>query len=66
VDAHRLARLPRRYALALRLRAVGADDGLIAECLDVDPSAIDALLRLAAAKWADLEAAPDPAVAPST
>jgi hypothetical protein len=49
-----LAQLPRAYALALRLRAAGVDDELIGECLDVEPAAVSTLLRVAAAKIANL------------
>jgi hypothetical protein len=48
------ARLPRPYALALRLRDAGVDDALIAECVGVDPEALPALLEIAAAKLANL------------
>jgi hypothetical protein len=47
-----LAQLPRAYALALRLRAAGVDDELIADCLDIEPAAVSTLLRVAAAKVA--------------
>lgn len=46
----RLAGLPTPYALALRLKEVGADDALIADCVDVDPAAVPALLELGEAK----------------
>ena len=39
--------LPLQYAVALRLRAVGAPDHLIAAALDVDAAAVQALVDLA-------------------
>ena len=42
--------LPRPYALALRLRAIGADERLIGDCLELETSAVAALLALADAK----------------
>lgn len=54
MDPDTLAALPRAYRLALRLRALGADDGLIAECLGVVPEAVAPLLVLADAKLAAL------------
>jgi hypothetical protein len=54
-----LARLPRAYALALRLRAAGVDDELIGDCLDIEPVAVPTLLRVAEAKLDHLAAEPD-------
>jgi DNA-directed RNA polymerase specialized sigma24 family protein len=48
--AEALARLPRPYALALRLREGGAGDSLIATRLGVEREAVDPLLRIARAK----------------
>ena len=45
-----LAALPRPYSLALRLRAAGVEDRLIADCLGVELEAVPALLEIAAAK----------------
>jgi DNA-directed RNA polymerase specialized sigma24 family protein len=50
--AEALARLPRPYAVALRLRAGGAADALIAGRLGVEPEAVEPLLRIARAKLA--------------
>lgn len=50
----RLTALPKRYELALRLDAAGADAALIADCLEVEPAAVAALLELAAAKLRSL------------
>jgi hypothetical protein len=49
-DPELLARLPRSYSLALRLRAAGVDDALIADCVGVEPEALPTLLEIAAAK----------------
>ena len=57
-EADPLHRLPRAHALALRLKAVGADDGLIAECLGVEPEGVASLLEVAKAKLAHLNQAP--------
>jgi hypothetical protein len=53
-DPEALGRLPRPYALALRLRDTGVDDALIAECVGVQPQALPALLKIAAAKLDNL------------
>lgn len=50
VSESSLERLPRAYRVGLRLRALGADDDLIADCLDVDPSAVAMLLYLGVKK----------------
>jgi DNA-directed RNA polymerase specialized sigma24 family protein len=47
---HALAELPVAYAVALRLRAVGADDQAIADALGIDPAGVPALLEVAEAK----------------
>ena len=51
--------LPRAYSLALRLRAIGADEQLIGECLEVEPSSVSVLLELAEAKLQAAERAHD-------
>jgi hypothetical protein len=38
--------LPRAYRIGLRLRDLGADDDLIAECLGMDPAGIPVLLHI--------------------
>jgi len=45
-----LNRLPRAYRVGLRLRELGADDDLIAECLDIDPAGVKALLDIGTQK----------------
>jgi hypothetical protein len=52
--ADTMARLPRVYSLALRLRAAGISGPLLAECLAVEPEAIGPLLEIADAKLAAL------------
>jgi len=47
-----LAKIPRPYSLALRLRDLGASRDLITECLAIEPEALDPLLHLAEAKLA--------------
>jgi hypothetical protein len=42
--------LPRAYRIGLRLRALGADDELIADCLEIDPDGIVTLLDIGARK----------------
>lgn len=42
-------RLPRSQALVLRLQALGADDALIADCLDLPVAAIPPLREMASA-----------------
>jgi hypothetical protein len=49
--------LPEAYEVALRLQAAGASATDISECLDVEPSAVEALLAVAAAKLRSLLAA---------
>ena len=50
-----LSRLPRTYALALRLRQVGADPQLIADCLEIEVQAVGPLLTVADAKLSSLQ-----------
>jgi hypothetical protein len=50
MDAAAYDELPRAYRVGLRLRALGADDGLIADCLDMDPAGIPALVEIGKAK----------------
>jgi len=45
-----LDELPRAYRIGLRLRALGADDDLIADCLEIDPDGIVTLLDIGARK----------------
>lgn len=47
-----MRRLPDTYSLALRLRDAGLADELIAECVAVEPEALDPLLAVAEAKLA--------------
>ena len=54
-----LAELPLAYAVALRLRAAGADDRAIAAALGIDPVGVPALLEVAEAKLS-AELARDP------
>lgn len=49
--------IPRVYSLALRLRAAGVEDALVADCLDVAPEALAALYEVAEAKLATALAA---------
>jgi hypothetical protein len=51
-----LSRLPRTYALALRLTQAGADPQLIADCLDIELEAVGPLLVVADAKLSSLQA----------
>lgn len=50
--AESLQRLPVPYATALRLRAAGIDDQVIAERLGIDPAALPTFMRVAEAKLA--------------
>jgi hypothetical protein len=45
-----LESLPRSYRLGLRLHALGADNALIAECLEIDPDGVVTLLDIGAEK----------------
>ena len=45
-----LASLPRAYRLALTLRQLGADNQLIADCLEIEPSAVGPLLDIGTRK----------------
>ncbi|WP_053847368.1 hypothetical protein [Streptomyces sp. NRRL B-24085] len=47
--------LPRVYSLALRLRDVGVPEALIAQCVGVEPEAVDAMLAVGEAKAAAAE-----------
>jgi len=44
--------LPRAYRIGLRLRALGADDDLIGDCLEMDPSAVSTLIEIGRRKVA--------------
>jgi hypothetical protein len=55
MDASALDALPRSYRIGLRLRALGADDELIADCLGMDPEGIATLLDIGARKLASIE-----------
>jgi hypothetical protein len=50
-----LSMLPRAYGLALRLQDAGVSRELIIDCLDIEPEALDPLLRLAEGKLAAVE-----------
>jgi hypothetical protein len=50
MDASGLDRLPRAYRLGLSLRALGADDQLIAECLGIEVDSVAALVDIGARK----------------
>jgi len=50
MDASIFDELPRSYRLGLRLKALGADDELIAECLGIDTGSIVTLLDIGARK----------------
>ncbi len=50
MDASGLDELPQAYRLGLSLRALGADDDLIAECLDIDVNSVALLLDIGAYK----------------
>jgi hypothetical protein len=49
-DERALLRLPVAYATALRLRAAGADDGLIARTLEIELDQLPLLIHLGEAK----------------
>ena len=38
--------LPRAYRIGLRLRGLGADDDLIAECLGINPAGVSTLIEI--------------------
>lgn len=52
--AEAIRRLPGAYSLALRLRDAGLTDELIAECLAMQPQALNPLLHVAEAKLATM------------
>ncbi len=52
--AEAIRRLPGAYSLALRLRDAGLTDELIAECLAMQPQALDPLLHVAETKLATM------------
>ena len=49
--------LPRAYRIGLRLHALGADDDLIADCLEIDPGGVGTLLDIGARKLEQIETA---------
>jgi DNA-directed RNA polymerase specialized sigma24 family protein len=50
--------LPRSYRLALALRDLGADDQLIADCLEIERSAVSILVELGHRKLRQFESDP--------
>lgn len=54
MDETTRARLSRRHALVLRLKELGADDGLIADCLGIDVAGVGPLVTVAEAKLAEV------------
>jgi hypothetical protein len=50
MDASGLEELPRAYRIGLSLRALGADDQLIAECLGIEVDSVAALLDIGTRK----------------
>jgi hypothetical protein len=57
IDA--IARLPERYAVALRLRAAGVTDAQLAAGFAIEPQSVATFVRIAEAKLAEL-APPSP------
>ena len=55
MDEGTQTRLSQPHALALRLAELGAEDGLIAECLRIEREAVGPLLAVARAKLVDLD-----------
>jgi hypothetical protein len=49
--------LPRAYRIGLRLGLLGADDDLIADCLEIDPRSVVTLLEIGARKLAHAQGA---------
>lgn len=52
MEPPRLDDLPRAYRIGLRLRALGADDVLIGDCLGMDPAGVPTLLEIGRRKLA--------------
>ena len=46
MDLPDLDDLPRAYRIGLRLRALGADDDLIGDCLGIDPAGVSTLIEI--------------------
>jgi hypothetical protein len=44
--------LPRAYRIGLRLRALGADDELIGDCLGIEPAGVSTLIEIGRQKLA--------------
>lgn len=60
MDASGLDELPPAYRLGLSLRALGADDDLIAECLDIDVNSVAVLLDIGGHKLEQVRRAAQP------
>ena len=60
MDESSIEDLPRAYRIGLRLRELGADDHLIAECLEIDPASVDTLLAIGRRKLEHVEASTPP------
>ena len=52
MDLPELDDLPRAYRIGLRLRALGADDDLIGDCLGMDPAGVSTLIEIGRRKLA--------------
>jgi hypothetical protein len=52
MDPPELSDLPRAYRIGLRLRALGADDELIGDCLGMDPAGVSTLIEIGRRKLA--------------
>ena len=46
MDPPDLDDLPRAYRIGLSLRALGADDDLIGDCLGIDPAGVPTLIEI--------------------
>jgi hypothetical protein len=57
MEASMFDELPSSYRIGLRLRALGADDELIAECLGIDAGNVVALLDIGAHKLENIQRA---------
>jgi hypothetical protein len=52
--------LPRAYRIGLRLRALGADDDLIGDCLGMDPAGVSTLIEIGRRKVASEQQSTQP------
>jgi hypothetical protein len=66
MESSDLGDLPRAYRIGLQLRALGADDDLIGDCLGMDPAGVSTLIEIGRRKVASDQRSSQPAGLPDS